>query len=687
DSYNTFLKRVTYRNVRLMINDTPLKVFYNNETGFGLQTDMTDILLTSRSVHSLLRTFPSIAAKRSIKSFRPKFLCQRYAPQMSTDTSIKQKTFSNQKDIPRLPIPTLQETAERYKKTLIPLLSTQDYNRAAVAVDEFMKSGGLAEILQARLHELDKIEPNNWIETIWLNKAYLEWREPSLINVNWWLEFNDPKTGILETPPPKGQVSELQIDRAAGLINNLLDFNDKINNELLPPESTRHGPLCMNQYKKQFGASRIADIPADQIITPWPTTAKHIIVIFKDQIFKVQVLGEGGARVRISDIKRQLHSVIEQVNNATELQPPIGLLTGEHRDTWAEARKKLESVHENKSIFEAIDESLFAVALDDYSVSSDIDISHHNIFHALNGRNRWFDKAYQLIIQNNGRGGINGEHSPSDAVIPGRIFDEVLENEPANDPPNSSSLSLAEPQYLKWAVDQTIHSAIEKAKTNIQSAITNVDSVLLHYKEYGSNMLKSVKVSPDAFVQMAMQLAYYRHYGEPCPTYESASTRGFLHGRTETVRTCSVDSLAFTKAFDDKDINKEKKIEFLKKAIKSHVEYMISATNGKGVDRHLLGLRTQLRSDEEKAKATLFNDPSYYQSMNFKLSSSNMSPGMNFHCGFGAVVPDGYGVCYIIHQDKIKFSISSYLKCKETDSKKFRKTLVRTLDDLGEMLS
>ncbi len=63
-----------------------------------------------------------------------------------------------------------------------------------------------------------------------------------------------------------------------------------------------------------------------------------------------------------------------------------------------------------------------------------------------------------------------------------------------------------------------------------------------------------VKLSPDAFVQMALQLAYYRQYGEPCPTYESASTRGFLHGRTETVRSCSVDSVTFTKAFDDKDI-------------------------------------------------------------------------------------------------------------------------------------
>ncbi|CAG8603140.1 5331_t:CDS:2, partial [Racocetra persica] len=246
------------------------------------------------------------------------------------------KTFSNQINLPRLPIPTLKETAERYKKSLLPLLSTSDYNRAANAVDEFMKEGGFAEVLQKRLYDVDKNE-----------------KKPLLINVNWWIEFNDPVTGILENPPQKGQISEFQIDRAAGLVSNMLTFNDMINNELLPPEKTRHGPLCMDQYTKLFGAARIADFPSDRVITTWPKTAKHIIVIFKDQIFKVQVLGTGNERVPIKEIKRQLRSVADQVNNTTKLQPPIGLLTGEHRNTWATARKKLESSSaENKISFD-----------------------------------------------------------------------------------------------------------------------------------------------------------------------------------------------------------------------------------------------------------------------------------------------------------------------------------------------
>ncbi|CAG8496162.1 1854_t:CDS:2 [Diversispora eburnea] len=482
------------------------------------------------------------------------------------------KTFSKQNYIPRQPIPTLHETLDRYKKTLIPLLSTEEYNNAIIAVDEFMKNG-IGEILQ--------------------------------------------------------------------------------------------GPLCMNQYKRQFGVSRIPDFPVDRIITTWPSIAKHIIVIYKDQIFKVQVLGERGERVSIDSIKRQLHLLIERVNNYnnnSELQPPIGLLTGEHLN------------------LETIDNALFVVALDDYSV--DKDISHHNSFHAFNGRNRWFDKSIQIILQNNGQAGVNCEHTPSDAVASGLIFNDIVSK---CDPPNSTSTSLPTPQHLNWVIDNTINDIIHSAQINIQNAIDNVDIVLLYYHEYGSNWLKSVKYSPDAFVQMAIQLAYYRQYGEPCATYESASTRGFLHGRTETVRSCSIDSLAFTKDFDDKDIKKEKKIELFTTAIKSHIEYMIAAVNG--VDRHLLGLRTQLQSDKEKENASLFNDLSYQKSSYYKLSTSNMSLGVKFICGFGAVVPDGYGVCYMINSDKLRFSISSYKKCKETDSVIFRKTLIKTLDDLREILS
>jgi hypothetical protein len=40
--------------------------------------------------------------------------------------------------------------------------------------------------------------------------------------------------------------------------------------------------------------------------------------------------------------------------------------------------------------------------------------------------------------------------------------------------------------------------------------IDNLDLFILYFDLFGKNFPKSVKVSPDAFVQIAMQLAFYR---------------------------------------------------------------------------------------------------------------------------------------------------------------------------------
>ena len=59
------------------------------------------------------------------------------------------------------------------------------------------------------------------------------------------------------------------------------------------------------------------------------------------------------------------------------------------------------------------------------------------------------------------------------------------------------------------------------------------------------------KVSSDAFVQLAMQLAWYRATGSFTATYETALTRLFHHGRTETIRTFSKDARTFVLAMQD----------------------------------------------------------------------------------------------------------------------------------------
>ncbi|KAG0048985.1 hypothetical protein BGZ90_007481, partial [Linnemannia elongata] len=129
------------------------------------------------------------------------------------------------------------------------------------------------------------------------------------------------------------------------------------------------------------------------------------------------------------------------------------------------------------------------------------------------------------------------------------------------------------------------------------------------------------------------------------------------------------------------------KQRLLQKAIQTHLEYMMAASSGKGVDRHLLGLRSMMQTPEEQKSALIFQDPSYIQSMYFRLSSSNMSPGDNFWGGFGPVVPEGYGINYAIGKENIKFSISSLRSCKETNSKEFRETILSALRDMKKTLA
>ncbi|KAJ3416690.1 hypothetical protein HDV05_000520 [Chytridiales sp. JEL 0842] len=583
------------------------------------------------------------------------------------------KTFGNQHKIPRLPISSLKHTAEKYLETCRPLLSSTEFKTTEAAVQEFVKPGGFGEVLQARLKEADKKAPYSWLEDIWLKKAYLEWREPSLINVNWWgqlVDHPDQPKELLKTPPAKGVLTEFQIKRAAGIISNLITFKQMLDKEELPAEHIRSQPVCMNQYKNQFGVTRLPGETCDTISQAWPVISTHIIVLVRDQIYKVEVIRPDGSRLPLKMIENMLHGV-DRDSKTSMCQPAVGVLTGGHRDTWFKAYERLKKISPtNLETFETIRTSLFAVCLDDHSVSSDLDSFHHQIFHNLDAHNRWFDKAIQIVVASSGKAGINGEHTPADAVVPGRIMEFVTYNEPAVEPKNvASSPAVAAPQKLHWVIDDEVKKLMNEAQTTAQALIDDTQ----------------MKASPDAYIQLAIQVAWRRLYTEPTAIYESASTRGFLHGRTETGRSLTTETWNFAKSFDDPKLSVDEKKALFHAAAKSQSNYLKEAAQGKGVDRHLLGLRVQIQTPEEAKKATLFQDPAYIKSMYFKLSTSNIGTGERLWGGFGPVVPEGYGINYAIGSDNFKFSISSKRSCKDTDSYKFRDSLLNTLQDMRKL--
>lgn len=93
------------------------------------------------------------------------------------------------------------------------------------------------------------------------------------------------------------------------------------------------------------------------------------------------------------------------------------------------------------------------------------------------------------------------------------------------------------------------------------------------HDNYGKGFMKICRVSPDAYIQMALQLAYYRDAGKFNLTYEASMTRLFREGRTETVRPCTIESSNWVKAMEDKNVSVEERIRLLNVACTQHQVY------------------------------------------------------------------------------------------------------------------
>jgi carnitine O-acetyltransferase len=174
------------------------------------------------------------------------------------------------------------------------------------------------------------------------------------------------------------------------------------------------------------------------------------------------------------------------------------------------------------------------------------------------------------------------------------------------------------------------HATTFQALKAFTSLVTNQSNDAQSFQGYGSTFIKQAGYSPDAFVQMAIQLATYRLFGEQVGTYEATQVRPFCHGRTETTRSVSTASEAFVKKMgmwpkmdeDDPECRKEK-VALLQEAAKNHAEYTRLAAQGQGVDRHFFGLSLSVKDGEEAPD--IFADPVFARSKRWRVSSSHLT--------------------------------------------------------------
>ena len=84
--------------------------------------------------------------------------------------------------------------------------------------------------------------------------------------------------------------------------------------------------------------------------------------------------------------------------------------------------------------------------------------------------------------------------------------------------PQKGSPPLAEtidttPKKLEWNLTPHLRAGVRFAETRLSDLICQNDCQALEFKGYGKNFITSHEFSPDAFVQMAFQAAYFGLYG------------------------------------------------------------------------------------------------------------------------------------------------------------------------------
>ncbi|XP_067001484.2 carnitine O-acetyltransferase isoform X2 [Anabrus simplex] len=590
------------------------------------------------------------------------------------------RLLSTESGLLRQPVPPLQHTLEKYLRTVKPLITDDEFCITQDIVKNFGSPGGVGEKLQKLLEERAKTT-DNWLAEWWLNTAYLDFRWPVVV-------YSSPG---LVFPLQNYKTQDEQIKLAAKVILAALDYKKLIDENKLPQEKMGKDLLDMSQYSKIMGTCRIPGETRDSLSYLDPhSPPKHVVVAYKNQFFEVPVLGNKMETLSEEQVVTQL---CEVMSSSPPPSPPVGVLTTENRNTWGKAYKALTKDSQNLCSLTSLEKCLFLVCLDDPNPSlgslNRQTVAALQMVHGCgsksNSANRWFDKTIQFIIGSDGELGLTYEHSPAEGPPIANLMDHIMKQLDKGGVKPAGASEFAKPKHLPFNVPTKILDTIETAKTNIDCLVDDLDMSCFTYKGYGKEFPKAQKLSPDSFIQMAMQLAFYRIHKEPAAHYESASCRKFLNGRTETIRSCSSESVAFAKAMLDSSKSDQDKVAALRTAISGHKEYSLQAVNGLGVDRHLLGLKL-IGIENGMDVPKLFLDAGFIRSSHMRISSSQVAANCDGFMCYGPLVPDGYGCCYNPRANEIILGVSAFNSSPETSALKFREALEQSFNDMHDVL-
>uniref|UniRef100_A0A671Q113 carnitine O-palmitoyltransferase n=1 Tax=Sinocyclocheilus anshuiensis TaxID=1608454 RepID=A0A671Q113_9TELE len=592
--------------------------------------------------------------------------------------------YSFQNSLPHLPVPSVKDTMRRYLESVQPLLSDEEHRRMQSLALDFEKN--LGPKLQWYL-KLKSWWASNYVSDWWEEYIYLRGRGPIMVNSNYYV------MDFLYAFP-----THLQAARAGNIIHAIMLYRRKLDRAQIKPvrqlmlQNTI--PMCSSQYERMFNTSRIPGIETDTV--QHMSDSRHIVVHHRGRYFKVWMFYDGRLLLP-REIEQQMERILADTSEPQPGEETLAALTAGDRVPWACARNAYLRHGKNKKSLDTVEKAAFFVTLDDTEQRPES--LDHYAKSLLHGKcyDRWFDKSINLIVFKNGTMGLNAEHSWADAPIVGHLWEQVLSMDPVKLGYTADGHCRGEPhpnlpgpQRLQWNIPPECQTMIANSLSVAVALANDVDSHIIPFSDFGKGLIKKYKISPDAFIQLALQLAHYRDKGKFCLTYEASMTRLYREGRTETVRSCTMESCAFVRAMISNK-TREEKLCLLTQAAKKHQQMYRLAMTGQGTDRHLFCLYvvSKYLGQDSPFLQEVLSEPWRLSTSQTPLQQGELFDLVNHPeyvttgGGFGPVADDGYGVAYVIVGEKlINFHISSKCSSPETDSHRFGNNIRQAMLDM-----
>ncbi|MEV0081317.1 choline/carnitine O-acyltransferase [Saccharopolyspora sp. NPDC050642] len=587
-------------------------------------------------------------------------------------------TFGNEDRLPRVPLPTLAESCERFVEWCAPLLGADELAATEAAVRAFQSPGSPAHALQAALERYDAEEGvRSWLDTFWPYR-YLGRRDRIALNANFFFLFRES--------------AQEQVERAAGLIAAAVDYKQLLDAEAIPPVVQRGQPHSMEQQKFLFSTTRIPGAVQDSVRAPYsaewpgPSDARHIAVFYRGNLFRMQVLSPEGRPHTPEDLAAGLQAIMKAGATRAATDTSVGHLTTKARAEWAASREALLAADAgNAAALDEIETALFCLCLEDFTPENTLDACDH-LLHGDSG-SRWFDKAVSLIVFADGTAGINVEHCGLDGTTILNFVDTLLQHEPEA---GRAAQGLPAVDPIEFVLDADLRADVRSAATAFAEYADNTATTTLSFEDFGANRAKQLGMSPDGFVQMAYQLAHKRSKGLTGATYESIATRHFQNGRTEAMRVVTPEVLRFVATMDDPGADAESRRAAFRAAAEKHVVRAKECQAGQAPEQHLWELQLIQRRRGAELGATepldLYETPGWLKMRDDYLSTSS-APSTNIqYFGFGSTSSQCIGVAYVLLPDRFNLYLSTPEPVAD-EMYSFAEHLTRAVRELQDLLA